>query len=171
MELAFIVLGLLTLTSAIAAMAMRQLVHCVLCLSVTLAGLGGFYLLLNAEFVAFAQILVYVGAVTILVVFATLLTRGGNPEVGVAIFSSSWFKGIAVAVLAAGSLLFCVLTTSSIQRPLTAKPKADVKMIGDKLMTSHVLALEVIGLLLTAAMIGAVIIAMPERPKESKVEN
>ena len=166
MKLAFAFLSILTLASAIAAMRLRNLVHSVLCLAITLSGLAGFYLLLNAEFVAFAQVLVYVGAVTILVVFAILLTKGAEPTAGTAIFSTTWFSGIAVAVLAAGSLILCVVTTPSVHRPLTEKPKTTVKNIGDQLMTTHVIALQTIGLLLTAALIGAVIIAMPANKPE-----
>ena len=72
----FIILGLLTLAGAIAAMSLRNLVHCALALTVAFAGLAALYLQLDAQFVGFAQILVYVGAVAILIVFAVLLTRG-----------------------------------------------------------------------------------------------
>ena len=66
---------MLTLASAVAAMSLRNLVHCALTLTVTFAGLAAFYLQLDAQFVGFAQILVYIGAVAILIVFAILLTR------------------------------------------------------------------------------------------------
>ncbi len=167
MKLAFAILCIMTLASAIAAMRLRNLVHSVLCLAITLSGLAGFYLLLNAEFVAFAHVFVYVGAVTILVVFAILLTRGAEPAPGTAIFSSSWFSGVAVAVLAAGSLILCVATTPLAHRALTEKPKTTVKNIGDQLMSTHIIALETIGLLLTAALIGAVVIAMPATKTDS----
>ena len=76
---AFAIIAVLTLASAVAAMSLRNLVHCALALTVTFAGLAAFYLQLDAQFVGFAQILVYVGAVAILIVFAILLTRGGEP--------------------------------------------------------------------------------------------
>ena len=67
---------------AIAAMALRQLVHCALCAAAAFAGLALIYLQLDAEFVGFAQLLVYVGAIAILIVFAVLLTRGDEVRPG-----------------------------------------------------------------------------------------
>ena len=75
----FAIIAVLTLASAVAAMSLRNLVHCALMLMVTFAGLAAFYLQLDAQFVGFAQILIYIGAVAILIVFAILLTRGSEP--------------------------------------------------------------------------------------------
>ena len=162
MTLPFALLALVTLAGAIAAMSLRNLVHCALSLVVTLAGLAAVFLQLNAEFVGWAQILVYVGAVAILIVFAILLTRGMEQAAPAPITSSPlWGIGIAaVAFLAIAGALGASLAT---KRPVPPAPAAAVKNIGEKLMNEYVLPLEVIGLLLTAAMIGAVIIAMQER--------
>src|SRR5438132_1197334 len=78
MGIGFTILAALTLVSAIAAMSLRNLVHCALCLIVTFAGLAALFLNLDAEFVGFAQILVYIGAVAILILFAILLTRSSD---------------------------------------------------------------------------------------------
>ena len=172
MELAFVILSVMTLASAWAAMRLRNLVHCALCLTLTFAGLAGFYLLLGAQFIGFAQVLVYVGAVSILVVFAILLTRGSDPAAPpTELFSKTWFTGLAVTVLAAGTLIVAILRTKAFPAERGAIPDeliektATVKRIGHALMTQYVLPLEVIALLLTAALIGAVIIAMQERRK------
>ncbi len=166
LSLPFIVLALLTLSSGFAAMRLRNLVHCALCLVLTFAGLAGLYLLLDAEFVGLAQILVYVGAVAILIVFAILLTRNTEPDASSSTVSSSWLAGLAVTVLTAGSIIFAIMTSARVGRALPPKPDASVKHIGELLMTQYILPLEVIALLLTVAMIGAVIIAMKD--KESK---
>ena len=79
MTLSFAILAVFTIASAIAAMTLRNLVHCALALVGAFAGLAALYLQLDAQFVGFAQILVYVGAVAILIVFAILLTAGGEP--------------------------------------------------------------------------------------------
>src|SRR5664279_5771828 len=79
MTLSFAIIASVTVAAAVAAMGLRNIVHCALALTVTLAGLAAFYLQLGAQFVGFAQILVYVGAVAILIVFAILLTRSGEP--------------------------------------------------------------------------------------------
>src|SRR5438105_10222397 len=96
MTLPFALIALLTVASAVAAMTLRNLVHCALALALTFAGLAAFYLQLNAQFVGFAQILVYVGAIAILIVFAILLTRSGEQD-GKAVFSGSWVIGVGIA--------------------------------------------------------------------------
>jgi NADH-quinone oxidoreductase subunit J len=171
MNLVFFVLALVTVAGAVAAMSLRNLVHCALCLMAAFAGLAALYLQLGAQFVGLAQILVYIGAVAILIVFAILLTRGGGPT-SQPIVSGRGFLGVGVAALAFGSLATAIVSSAVIASPRGPKPDvaadAAVKNIGTKLMTDYVLPLEVIALLLTAAMIGAVIIAMREERQGSK---
>jgi NADH-quinone oxidoreductase subunit J len=180
MTLPFVIIAGLTAGSAIAAVSLRNLVHCALSLVVTFAGLAALFLQLNAEFVGFAQILVYIGAVAILIVFAILLTRGTEaPSPAPITTATPWAISIAVAafVVIAGAILqtravpvgrltaVVEVAGQKMELPLhmVTNPKPTVKAIGDKLMTDYVLPLEVVGLLLTAAMIGAVIIAMQEK--------
>lgn len=170
MTVAFLIIAVLVVASAVAAMSLRNLVHCALCLVGTFAGLAALYLQLGAQFVGLAQILVYIGAVAILIVFAILLTRNSEAP-RQSVVSPSWWMGVAIAVLTFGSLAAMVLSSSVALS--AAKPKTDVvadvaiKNIGTQLMTEYVLPLEVIALLLTAAMIGAVIIAMQERKSKA----
>jgi len=164
MTITFIIIGAVTVASAVAAMTLRHLVHCALSLTLAFAGLAVLYLRLDAQFVGFAQVLVYVGAVAVLIVFAILLTRGGDPSPQ-PILSSSWFVGGAIALLVFVTLTICVSSSSVAHRDAPAKPGVTVERIGAQLMTNYVLPLEVIGLLLTAALIGAVIIAMKEGRK------
>jgi NADH-quinone oxidoreductase subunit J len=166
---AFLIIAAVTLFAAAAAMSLRNLVHCALSLIVALAGLAALYLALDAQFVGFAQILVYVGAVAILIVFAVLLTRS-DATPNQAILSPGWFFGIVVSAVVFSTLGWAVLNSKGLPREMPPAPVATVKNIGDLLMTRYVLPLEVIGLLLTAAMIGAVIIAMKEQPK-AKIED
>ena len=165
MAATFIILGLLTLAGAIAAMSLRNLVHCALALTVAFAGLAALYLQLDAQFVGFAQILVYIGAVAILIVFAILLTRGSETPKP-SILSPSWLGGIAVAVVVFGVLAMTIVRSTVTNRDPPTAPEVSVRQLGEQLMTKYLLPLEVIGLLLTAALIGAVIIAMQE--KETK---
>src|SRR5271154_265068 len=103
MGITFSIIAALTLLSGIAAMSLRNLVHCALCLAVTFAGLAALYLQLGAPFVGWAQILVYIGAIAILIVFAILLTRSseGTPET---VMSPWWGIGVAIAVVVFGVL-------------------------------------------------------------------
>jgi NADH:ubiquinone oxidoreductase subunit 6 (subunit J) len=166
MSAVFIVIAALTLASAIAAMSLRNLVHCALLAALTFAGLAALFLQLHAQFVGLAQILVYVGAVAILIVFAILLTRGSEPSPA-AIFSRSWRTGVVIAALVWISLTAAILLSpvSRVTAPAKANVGSDVavQQIGTRLMTDYVLPLEIVALLLTAAAIGAVIIAMDEK--------
>ncbi|MGK0198737.1 MAG: NADH-quinone oxidoreductase subunit J [Yoonia sp.] len=158
MSAVFLILAVLTVAGALGAMNLKRLVHCALSLVVCFAGMAGLYLHLNAQFVGLVQLFVYVGAVAILVVFAMLLTRNAedapqNAE------SHDWYLGIGVAVM-----VFLIITMAVLGSPLgsaEALPVADasVKSIGKSLMSTYVLPLVAIALLLTAALIGAVVIA------------
>jgi NADH-quinone oxidoreductase subunit J len=167
MSLSFIIIAFVTLLAAASAMSLRNLVHCALALAVTFAGLAALYLNLDAQFVGFAQILVYVGAVAILIVFAILLTRSGDTP-NQAVLAPGWFYGIAVSAMVFTILGWAVLNSSALPKEILIAPEVTVKNIGEMLMKKCILPLEVIGLLLTAAMIGAVIIALKE---PSKTEN
>ncbi len=159
MSAAFIILAALVVVSAVAALSLRNLVHCALSLTVTFAALAGIYLQLTAQFVGFAQILVYIGAVAILIVFAILLTRGREPEAQ-AVFSSSWVAGAGVALAVFGLMAGIILSSKLIGAARGPEPQVNVRVIGEQLMTHYVLPLEVLGLLLTAALIGAVVLAL-----------
>lgn len=163
----FLILALVTLLSAAAAMSLRNLVHCALSLVVTFAGLAALYLQLHAQFVGFAQVLVYIGAVAILIVFAILLTRSGDTP-NQAVLAPGWIAGIIISAVVFAALGWAVLNSNASAQQTPAAPEVTVKNIGDALMTKYVLPLEVMGLLLTAAMIGAVIIAMRDENKEVK---
>jgi len=169
MSPAFIVIAIVTLFAAAAAMSLRNLVHCALSLVVALAGLAALYLALDAQFVGFVQILVYVGAVAILIVFAVLLTRSDTTP-NQTVLSPGWGIGIAISAVVFATLGWATLNSPGLPKEMLQAPETTVKNIGDLLMTRYVLPLEVIGLLLTAALIGAVIIAMKEGPQKANSE-
>ena len=170
MTVPFLILALLTLAGGIAAMTLRHLVHCALALTVAFAGLAALYLNLGAEFAGLAQLLVYVGAIAILIVFAILLTRGSEEQTE-KVFSPASFGGVAIA-LAVFAVLAWAVETSGIAHPATIPPAPPTSMqqIGLTLMQRYVLPLEVIALMLTAAMIGAVILAVRDRRSPSQTE-
>jgi NADH:ubiquinone oxidoreductase subunit 6 (subunit J) len=161
-SLSFAITAAFTIAGAIAALTLRNLVHCVLALVLTFTGLAGLYLQLGAQFVGFAQILIYVGAVAILIVFAILLTRSHEPLARVAV-SPGWVTSILVTAAIFGILAWSLRFSAISTLPIPSRPQVTVRQIGDALMSQFVLPLEVIGLLLTAALVGAVTIAMHER--------
>lgn len=165
MNIVFAIIAALTIAAAVAAMSLRNLVHCALALAVAFAGLAAAYLQLGAQFVGFTQLLVYVGAVAILVVFAILLTRGSeSPQHSV--LSAGWLGGVLTTIAVLGVLVYSIAKSSVIQRPAPVQTDVTVREIGKALMNRFVLPLEVVGLLLTAALIGAVIIAMKEEGRK-----
>lgn len=162
MNFVFYLLAALTLAGGLAAVLLKQLVHCALAATVAFAGLALFFLRLDAQFAGFAQILVYIGAVAILIVFAILLTRGSTlPEGGV--FSRSWFVGLVIAAGVFAVLAWAVLESVRAVPQRAAVPTVTVHDIGDALVGRYVLPLEIVALLLTAATIGAVIVAMHKK--------
>jgi NADH-quinone oxidoreductase subunit J len=164
MTFAFWLFAVLTIAGGLAAVLLKNTVHCALALTVAFAGLALLYLDLDAQFAGFAQILVYIGAVAILVVFAILLTRGSETPQG-GVFSHSWFAGLAIAAAIFAVLAWAVLASTRVLPHETAAPTVTVAQIGQALIGRYVLPLEIVALLLTAAMIGAVIVAMDEKER------
>jgi NADH-quinone oxidoreductase subunit J len=162
LTLTFVILALLTIAGAAAVLTLRNLVHCVLALMLSFVGLAGLYLQLGAQFVGFAQVLVYIGAVAILIVFATLLTRSAE-SVSQLTVSPGWIFSSVVAITAFGLLVWAIRFSVTTHRELLPPPDTTVKQIGDALMSRFVLPLEIIGVLLTVALVGAVAIAMREK--------
>jgi NADH:ubiquinone oxidoreductase subunit 6 (subunit J) len=164
-EIVFLLCAAVTLVGAIAAMMLRNLVHCALCAAGAFAGLAAIYLQLNAEFVGFAQLLIYVGAIAILIVFTVLLTRGADIQPGAATTSPSWWMGLPVGALVLVCLIGSIAKSPSLLRAAAPDVHAPVKQIGEQLMNQFVMPLETIGLLLTAALLGAVVIGLREPDK------
>jgi len=162
MNVVFGLLTAFTLAGGLAAILLKSLVHSVLALTLAFAGLALLFLELDAQFAGFAQILIYIGAVAILIVFAILLTRSSeSPKDGV--FSNTWIVGLVIAAGVFAVLGWAVLQSVRAVPQQTAVPAVTVHDIGNALVGRYVLPLEIVALLLTAATIGAVIVAMHEK--------
>ena len=155
---AFIIIAIFTLSGALAAACLRKLIHAALCLVLAFLGLAAFYFLLGAEFVGLVQVFVYVGAVAVLIVFTILLTRREEEETS----GFNW-GGALVAVVVFAGLVWTILKTSSVSVVAPAIEALTVKRIGEVLMTNYIWPLQCVGLLLTAALIGALVLVMEER--------
>jgi NADH:ubiquinone oxidoreductase subunit 6 (subunit J) len=165
MPASFYIIALFTVVSAFCAMALPNLVHCALCLALSFMGVAGLFMHMNAGFVAFAQILVYVGAVAILIVFAILLTR--NAETAEQRAGPNLLLTLPLTVIVGAILLNATFSTKLVMadKVATAPP---VRELGRALMTTHVVPLEIIGVLLTVALLGAVVLALPERATQNQ---
>ena len=167
MTIPFLIIAILTVGGTAAAMGLRNPIHCVLALTLSFAGIAALYLNLGAQFVGFTQIMVYVGAVAILAVFAIMMThRPGDTER--TIFSRHAFLGILTAAAVFAVIGWAVLAQPAPTSPNTQPTSVTVQQIGNSLMHEYVLPLEIIGLLLTAALIGAVVIAMDRKEDDAK---
>jgi NADH-quinone oxidoreductase subunit J len=155
---AFLIISVMMLAGALAAACLRKLVHAALCLVVAFVGLAAFFFLLGAEFVGLVQIFVYVGAVAVLIVFTILLTRREDEDV----VGFNW-GGVLVAIVVFAGLLWTILNTASLSIAASPIEALTVKRIGEVLMTSYVWPLQCVGLLLTAALIGALVLVMEEK--------
>lgn len=165
--IALLLIALLLLGAAGAAMLSRNLIHSALLLVGAWAGIAAFYLWAGAEFLAFAQVLIYVGAVSMVVLFAVLLTRQGAVSAPVEFDSfKRMLGGLITAGGVAGILLGAVLGTP-MDVPAAPPPAAiSVKQLGVQLMGPHAAALLIVGVILTVALLGAVLIAAVDQPED-----
>jgi NADH-quinone oxidoreductase subunit J len=161
----FLILAVATIAGACAAMMLRSLVHCALALAVVFAGIGALYLSLGAQFLGLAQLLVYVGAVAVLIVFVILLTQPVEAKATVGLNGVHLPSGLLIAAAIFAILGWATLHSFASRIAEAPAPQITTRQLGTTLMEHYTLPLEIIGLLLTAAMIGAVILAMKETPK------
>ncbi len=156
--------AIVLLLAAAASVVMRNLIHAALCLTLSFIALGIVFIALGAEFVGFVQLLVYVGAVAMILVFAILLTRPEQLTKSGTLFSGLGPAGGALAGFASLLVLLAFIFTSPVaKKPLPAPVSAPVAAIGEALMGDYVVALLLIGVLLTAALVGAAVLAMEDK--------
>jgi NADH:ubiquinone oxidoreductase subunit 6 (subunit J) len=164
--IAFLVIASFTLACAAIAMALRNLIHSALLLIGSWAGIAAFYLWADAQFVAFAQVLVYIGAVSMIVLFAVLLTRQSRADLAVSAdsrmraFAGLFTGGVVVATLF-GAVLGTPLPSDSLPAPAVT-----VRRLGEELAGPHAASLLAIGVLLTVALLGAVVLAATDRSRD-----
>ena len=166
-QIAFWILSAIAVLGALVAVRKRNLIHGVFALMIFFAALSGLFLLLLAEFIAAVQILVYIGAVGILLLFAIMLTERVTGDHARRITSRGWFWGVAVVIAVFVFLLLPAIQEADL--PETVQPiQPSVKALGHKLMDPYVVTLEVLALLLTAALVGAVATSQGAKAKEGE---
>jgi NADH-quinone oxidoreductase subunit J len=167
-EVLFGLLGLMALGSALLVVTTRHLVHAALWLVVTLGSIAGCYLLLSAEFVAWVQVLIYVGAVVVLLLFGLMLTRapiGASNEL-----DSSLGQRLAAAITAGGTAAVLVTSVvdafhgehidlSDLSDDSALRAAGSSHTVGQAVFRSWVLPFEVLSLLLLAALVGAIVLS------------
>jgi NADH:ubiquinone oxidoreductase subunit 6 (subunit J) len=157
LQAVFILLSLVTLVAAAMVVSSRNLFRSALWLILTFFGIAGIFILLNAEFLAVVQVLIYIGAISTLIIFAVMLTRDMmDPKAQR--FNQQWGVVAGFSVL-----LFVILTAiaTRVRWPVTAAPAPPdaIARLGAAFVGPYVVPFEVASVLLVVAMIGAIIIA------------
>ncbi|MET9293801.1 NADH-quinone oxidoreductase subunit J [Streptomyces sp. NPDC003077] len=160
-EIAFLLVGIVTLGAAVVTVTTKQLVHAALWLVVTLGGVAVAYLLLTAEFIAWVQVLIYVGSVVVLLLFGLMLTKapiGRSPDAD----SGNRWAALAVALASAAALVWVVVdafrtTWIDLDGPGAVQGSTDVS--GRSLFQHWVLPFEALSVLLLAALVGAIVLS------------
>lgn len=154
-EVIFAILGLAGIGAALRLVTAKNVVHAALYLVVSLATVAGVYLLLAAEFLAWVQVLIYVGAIVVLLLFSLMLTRA--PIGREALDNQQRGLAAVVGVIVLAGLAFLVQDAFGNDR-LILRP-TNTAAIGDELFSTFVLPFEVVSFLLLAALVGAIVLA------------
>jgi NADH-quinone oxidoreductase subunit J len=161
----FILVALVTLATAILVVTTRNILHAALWLIATLVGVACLYVLLNVPFFAMAQVIIYVGAIAILFIFAIMLVRINTPS-GVKVFNEDWLMGLILAGVFLGGMIWMLSRWTGFDTiPATAISEIEkinpVKLLGIVLVSpnGYLIPFEVASVLLIAALIGAIYIA------------
>ena len=156
-ELLFLLFAVIAVGSALLSMTSSQLVHAALWLVVTLGAVAGCFVLMTAEFLAWVQVLVYVGAVVVLVIFALMLTRQSAGTTSAEVTGNRWVAALLGVVAAVG--LGATMVAGFRGERIEGRRMTSAESIGDALFTGWVLPFEILSGVLLAALIGAIVIS------------
>jgi len=161
---AFWMLAALTIGAALMVVAVRNLIHAVVFLIISFLGIAGLYVTLSADFVAVTQILIYVGAISILFLFAIMLTPRASRDNAE---TSLQLPGLVLAVVLGFTGGAVAVTTDW---PVAARGgfATTAEAIGEALLDKYVLPFEIASVLLLVAMVGAIVLVRPEGPAEER---
>jgi NADH:ubiquinone oxidoreductase subunit 6 (subunit J) len=163
-QIAFIIFSILAIGGAIGVVTARRLFHSALYLILTLFAVTGYYVLLSAGFLAVVQLMVYVGAVAILILFAIMFSRQGMSTHQTQRNHQWWGSLIFAAVL----LVVLIIAINAVDWSISGDmpPPDTVNQLGLALLGTYLIPFMVVGVLLSVALIGAVILAREKTPEE-----
>jgi len=155
-ELLFVILAALAVFSALLVVSTDQTVHAALWLVVTLGSVAGCFLLLTAEFVAWVQVLIYIGSVVVLLIFALMLTRSPS---GAGSAENTGNRYLAAGVgIAASAALGATMYAGFSGEHIAGNRIGTAKALGDALFNNWVLSFELLSVVLLAALVGAIVL-------------
>ena len=167
MDLSFLLIALITAGSGVAAVSLRKPIHCGLCTALTFLSTGALYLYLKAEYLGLVQLLVYVGAVAVLILFTILLTRPAPRwDVPPPLKRASFWHGALIAMTVTG-LIGMAMTG---WHPVLVESQATLSIhdLGTELAGNYMRPLLLVGVLLTAALVGAVLLASTDEEEKKE---
>ncbi len=158
-EIIFILLGLVSVASAVLVVTTKNVVHAALWLVVTLAGVAGAYLMLTAEFIAWVQVLIYIGSVVVLLLFGIMLTKA--PIGGTAGLDGENRVAAAIVATALGGTLATLMVDAFRHAyiDLDDFTASGAEETGSAIFQHYVLPFEVVSVLLLAALIGSIVLS------------
>ena len=161
-QIIFIIVAAVTLVAGLSVVTSRNLIHSALWLILTLFGVAIFYVLLDAGFFAVIQVIIYIGAIAILFIFAAMLTRRVMQDTGPQTNRNWWLGTLIVLLLLAGIVLVLVNWQGfNATAPELGNASGRISQLGLALVSpdQYVLPFELASILLVAAMIGAIFVA------------
>ncbi len=167
-HIGFLVLSAVCVAGALGAVIIKNIARALLSVVTFFFGVAGLFFMMHAEFVGVVQLLVYVGAIAVLIIFAIVLTRAMETPADVARIAGWRPLGIATAVAVAAVIIGVILKNPDVAAPPAPGQTAGAEEIGQALMTRYVVPFEVASVLLTATLIGAVVIALDETRRRKR---
>lgn len=163
-SVAFFILALLTIGGAVFMISFTKVVHMVVALAFTFLSIAGIFIMLEAEFVAFVQVLIYSGAVSILMLFGIMMTKHDQEES--AVKRPVHTLGLWVGILSLFGFIFYSIQQSVWVPGEYKSIENNVLEIGLLMFSEFVIPFEIASVLLTVALIGAIVLAKrEEEPK------
>ncbi|HET7627024.1 MAG TPA: NADH-quinone oxidoreductase subunit J [Bacillales bacterium] len=162
--IAFFILALTSIVGGVLMLNLKKVIHMVVALVFTFLGLAGIYIMLSAEFVAVVQILIYSGAVSIIMLFGIMLTKHNDRAKEVV---SKWRHfTVAAGVLVFFGIMFYGIRDLDFGRAAKSLQDDNTQQIGIELYTHYLLPFEIASLLLLVALVGAVLMARNEEEND-----
>ena len=161
---AFWLFAIITIGSALGVAFVRNLIHAVVFLVISFMAVAGLYITLSADFIAVAQILIYAGAISVLMVFAIVLTPQDERRNGDGFLR---LPALALAVLVAATMIFVAVDNGW---QIADRPgfEETASLIGESLLDKYVLPFEIASVLLLVAMLGAIVLVRPEGAEDDE---
>lgn len=164
---AFVLLGLIAIAGGVLMINLTKVMHMMIALVFTFISIAGIYLLLSAEFLAVVQIMIYSGAITIIMLFGIMLTNHRDVSVSQAHF---FRKGLILIGIAgfAGAVYYGIYDLKFLNTNDAALHVANTEKIGIEIYTKYIIPFELVSVLLLVALVGAIILAKKDNEEEEE---